>query len=510
VSTTRKIFDLPGLVTERERLRTAGKTVVQCHGCFDIVHPGHLRYFQFAKRQGDVLIISVSGDAVVGKGYDRPYIHQDLRLENLAALELVDYVVLDHNDWAGPVLDAVKPDIYVKGKEYETRADPRFAREKDLVESYGGRVIYSSGDVVYSSTAIISKFRSQFALEPDKIRLFCKEHGIDRAGVDGLLDQMRGKNVVVMGDAILDRYIFCHAGGLAAEAPVLNVTPLREQVYAGGAALIAGQVSALGGHATLLVPRCTDASRLGKELERVGVTLESAGEAARDVMVKTRYLVDDRKVLKVDEGRYAPLAAAEVHSLLERLRELLVDADALIITDFGYGMFGSELAAGVAEAASAAGVPYFADVSGSRASILKFKGSALSTPTERELRHAFADEESGLAPLALRFYRETGAHGLCITLGKRGVLLFEAPASDDQRLRTAYLPALDSHAVDTVGAGDVFLATSVLATLANADMRLAAYVASAVSAVHVSRIGNEPIDLIDVGTYLDGRGELLR
>ena len=125
----------------REKLRDEGKSVVQCHGCFDIVHPGHIRYLQFAKNLGDVLIVSVSADRVVGKGDGRPYIREDLRLENLSVFEFVDYVCLDDNTWAGPVLEALRPDIYVKGQEYETKGDPRFAKEVEVVESHGGRIV---------------------------------------------------------------------------------------------------------------------------------------------------------------------------------------------------------------------------------------------------------------------------------------------------------------------------------------------------------------------------------
>ena len=130
--TDRKIFSVADLAVERKHLREQGKTVVQCHGCFDIVHPGHIRYLRFARSLGDVLIVTVSSDDVVMKGYERPYIPEDLRLDNLAELGCVDYVALSEDEWAGPVLDALQPDIYVKGREYESKNDPRFANEKKI------------------------------------------------------------------------------------------------------------------------------------------------------------------------------------------------------------------------------------------------------------------------------------------------------------------------------------------------------------------------------------------
>lgn len=100
-----KILSINELTEVRSHLRSDGLKVVQCHGCFDIVHPGHIRHLGFAKSQGDILIVSITADSAIDKGYDRPYINQDLRAENLAALECVDYICIDNNDWAGPILD---------------------------------------------------------------------------------------------------------------------------------------------------------------------------------------------------------------------------------------------------------------------------------------------------------------------------------------------------------------------------------------------------------------------
>ena len=105
--------------TVLEERRQDGLTVVQCHGCFDIVHPGHLRYLEFASRQGDILVVTVTGDSQINKGDQRPYIPEELRAESLAALEFVDYVCVDRAPTAVDLLRAVKPDVYVKGREYE-------------------------------------------------------------------------------------------------------------------------------------------------------------------------------------------------------------------------------------------------------------------------------------------------------------------------------------------------------------------------------------------------------
>jgi rfaE bifunctional protein kinase chain/domain/rfaE bifunctional protein nucleotidyltransferase chain/domain len=495
----------------RAQLRAQGRRVVQCHGCFDIVHPGHIRYLRFAKAQGDVLIVSVSADDVVGKGYDRPYINEELRLENLAAFEFVDHVYLDHNTSAVPVLELLEPDVYIKGREYETNADPRFLREKDLVEARGGQVIFSSGDVVYSSSHIIGKYRRQFGMEQERVAFFCRRHDIDGPSIARLLDGLGDKRVLVIGDPILDRYIGCEASSVANESPILSVHPAGEDSYLGGAGLIAAQIVALGGSASLLTFLGQDETALHftEVVERQGVELLAVHADRRPVYVKTRYLVDDTKVFKVNEGRRAPLSSAEVPRLVSRLEAELPRFDAVVITDFGFGMFGTGCVRAIEAAIQRRGIPYYADVSISgHSNILKFGGARVTTPNEQELRFAFGDSESGLSNLAARYFQATGAERLVLTMSKRGVVVFHRPATGEDRLRTDHLPAFAHHAVDTVGAGDVLLAALCAADLADASPQEALYLGSCLAAVKVAQLGNDPVDLEQLRDLLADRSEL--
>src|SRR6476661_5994280 len=139
----RKVCNLDQLLALRRAAATEGKTVVHCHGCFDIVHPGHIHHLQFARSLGDLLIVSVSADTHVNKGVNRPLIPDDLRAASLGALECVDYVYLNPHATAVELVHELQPDSYMKGREYEKSHDPRFQRERDAVTSAGGRVIFS-------------------------------------------------------------------------------------------------------------------------------------------------------------------------------------------------------------------------------------------------------------------------------------------------------------------------------------------------------------------------------
>jgi len=174
-----KIVDLPHLLRIRQVAAADRRTVVLCHGCFDIVHPGHVRYLHFARQQGDILIVSMTSDAAIDKGPLRPYIPQELRAENLAALECVDYVYVDPHPTASALLESVQPDIYIKGGEYETSQDPRFLRERATVESYGGRIVFSSGQPVFSSSYIISHMADEQSLAGTRLAAISEKTDVE-------------------------------------------------------------------------------------------------------------------------------------------------------------------------------------------------------------------------------------------------------------------------------------------------------------------------------------------
>ncbi|MCG8615169.1 MAG: adenylyltransferase/cytidyltransferase family protein, partial [Desulfobacterales bacterium] len=201
----RKIVDIDVLTELSDQLRAEGKTIVHCHGCFDIVHPGHVRYLQFARQQGDSLVVSLTGDDAIEKeDGTRPYIPQELRAENLAALEFVDHVVIADGPTAEPILAALRPHLYIKGKEYEHSTHPGFLAEQQRVEEAGGRVIFSSGQVVFSSTKLITDHITTAAEnlhDTTRLGACCARWGVDANQLRNLVtEQFKGKRIAVIGD----------------------------------------------------------------------------------------------------------------------------------------------------------------------------------------------------------------------------------------------------------------------------------------------------------------------
>lgn len=154
-----KIIDLDEVARRIEGLRAQGKKIVHCHGCFDLMHPGHIKHFQAAKKMGDLLVVTITPDKYVDKGPDRPVFPQDLRAESIAALECVDYVAINRWPTAEETLRLVKPDYYVKGQEFETLEDKtgKIQKEFQTVQEIGAEIRFTD-EIVFSSTTLLNKY----------------------------------------------------------------------------------------------------------------------------------------------------------------------------------------------------------------------------------------------------------------------------------------------------------------------------------------------------------------
>ncbi len=492
------------------KAQAGGQVVVQCHGCFDILHPGHLRYLTWAKERGDLLIVTVSADDVVQKGHLRPYVPQDLRAENLAALEVVDYVAIDSSEWAGPILELLKPDIYVKGKEFENVHTGRLGRERQLVESYGGKVLFSSGDVVYSSTKIIEELRDKLGYADEQVRALCKRHGITEDRLAGIVEGFHGKHILVVGDSIVDKYVHCDRLGMSADAPVLVVRPLESDTFLGGAGIVAQHANALGAEAVFcsVLGDDADGEYARRELERRHIVSELIVDKTRPTTSKTRYLSDGKKLLNVNQFRDQNLDLPVATELQERIARISSGVDAIVICDFGYGVITDGLLESLCSIGSQRKIPVIGDVqcSSQMGNVTRMKGITLVTPSEREARVALCDRESGIADLATMILARTGNQALLVTLAERGLMIFDTggqplgeaakslPLHEIKKLlRPEYLPSFANVVVDSMGAGDAMLAMVGCCLAAGATILESAYLGNCAAAIECRKMGNVPV-----------------
>lgn len=240
----------------RDEFRKQHKTIVLCHGVFDLLHYGHIEHLQEAKKQGDILVVSVTAAKYVKKGPGRPYFNDQQRMTFLASLECVDYVILSEAVTVHDIVRFVQPDVYVKGQEYavaENDVTGNIGPEQEIVEQYGGHIYFTQGEV-YSSTKLLNNF---FGALPEgvieKVHDLRKLFGYDIADkVRAWVEAFANYKVLVIGDIIIDEYVFCKVQGLTTKDAAMSTRYDSMERYAGGALAIARHLANFAGSVDLL------------------------------------------------------------------------------------------------------------------------------------------------------------------------------------------------------------------------------------------------------------------
>ena len=216
---------------------SSGKRLVFVSGNFNILHPGHLRLLRFARECGDYLVVGVHDQTFSGV-----LLPEELRLESVQSISWVNHAFLLH-DPPEKFIEDMHPAIVVKGKEHEEQYNP----EAEAVARYGGKLLFSSGDLTFSSVDLMRQEWSEF--NPSTIRTpkeYLARHGITADAAVEMLEKMDRLRVSVVGDIIVDEYITCDPIGMSQDDPTIVVVPVHHERFAGGAGIVAAHASGLG------------------------------------------------------------------------------------------------------------------------------------------------------------------------------------------------------------------------------------------------------------------------
>ncbi len=466
----------------------AGRTVFVA-GNFNVVHPGHLRLLRFARECGERLVVGVYSDRLAGSAAHVP---ERLRLEGVQSNSWVDEAfVMD--EVVTEAIDRLRPDIVVKGKEHESVFNP----ELQVLERYGGRLLFSSGETVFSSVDLLRK--EFFATDLRSISLpndFMARHGIDPSALQRLLQQFSSLKVCVVGDLIVDEYITCQPLGMSQEDPTIVVTPVDSSRFLGGAGIVAAHAAGLGAQVQFVSFTGSDASRRFAEeaLMAAGVNFQLLMDENRPTTLKQRFRSKGKALLRVSHLRQGAIAAQLQTRMLEHVEQAIQGAAVLVFSDFNYGCLPQSLVDKIIPMARARGLMLAADSQSSSqvGDISRFQHMDLLTPTEREARISTRNQEDGLVVLAEALRRQSSARNILLKLGEEGLLIHAGPeASLD--LPTDRIGSLNSAPRDVAGAGDCLLITSALTLACGGNIWEAALLGSLAAAVQVGRVGNTPI-----------------
>ena len=478
------------------------RKVIMCHGVFDIVHPGHVRHLIYAKSKGDVLVVSVTADEHIAKGSVRPYVPEELRALNLAAFEMVDYVIIDREPTPLSNLRRIQPNYYAKGYEYANGGvNPKTREEIEVLEQYGGEIIFTPGDIVYSSTHLIESFRPNIA--SDKLVSLMEGEGVTFADLRHALGKLAGIRVHVVGDTIVDSHTECSLIGSMSKTPTMSVRFEARRDFTGGAGVVAKHVRAAGGEVTFSTVLGDDAlkDQVLRDLAQHGVRCQAIVDPTRPTTNKNAVVVDGYRLLKIDTLDNRSISERILRELAGRIAA--TPADAVVCSDFRHGIFNRQTIPALIRAIPG-GAYRVADsqVASRWGNILDFKGFDLIAPNEREARFALGDQDSVVRPLGVELFRRAGCKTLMLKLGERGMITFrDRPATDARSFLT--IDSFAERTVDPVGAGDALLAYATLAMVATGNDVIASVLGSFAAAVECERDGNVPVTPADVLAVLD-------
>jgi rfaE bifunctional protein kinase chain/domain len=473
------------------------KKAIMCHGAFDLVHPGHIRHLLYAKSKADILVASLTCDAWIQKSEFRPFVPQDLRAMNLAALEVVDFVIVDQNPTPIENIKFLQPDYFAKGYEYrEGRVPPKTQEEIDTLATYGGEMIFTPGDVVFSSSKFIERCKPKLLTE--KLATLMDSEKVTFGTLRKALEQFQSLRAHVIGDTIVDSYIYCMPISTgASKTPTLSIRFERQVDYAGGAAVVAKHLRAAGAEVLFSTVLGNDDMKdfILKEMAKCGIECRPVIDPTRVTTQKTAFIANSYRVLKYDRVDNRPVVGKALDEL--QATYATSKADGFVFSDFRHGIFNrvtipeltDQLPRGALRVADS-------QVASRWGNILEFKGFDLITPNEREARFALADQDSVIRPLALELYQQAQCKLLILKLGERGTITYRW-ASDDVRAFFT-LDSFAENVVDPVGAGDALLAYATLALMAGQGPVVASILGGIAAGVACEHDGNWQVTPLEI------------
>jgi len=488
-----KIQNLKNLANKLNKFKKKGKKIILCHGVFDVLHIGHVKHFESAKKMGDILVVSVTPDKFVKKGPNRPIFPLNLRMQSLASLQVIDYVVPNTSDTAVyPILN-LKPHIYCKGKDYSNiKLDHsgNIIKEINAIKKVKGSINFTN-DILFSSSKIINesnlnltKSQSDFLYSIKKDKLI-KENDVPR-----LINSFKDLKVLVIGETIIDEYVYCDPLGKSAKEPVLAVKYLKSKKIIGGTMSIAKNLSSFCKKVTVL-------SYIGEKSEQIKFIKKNLAKNIFPIFLKKKNsctIIKKRYVDQVSRSKILGVYSIEDQLINKKEEKILSNIilnqipkhDLVIVSDYGHGFINDKIAKLILKKSNYLSVN--AQINASNIgfhTISKYKNADLVIINENEMRHEMRDKSSQLNELIKRLGKKINTKLLTVTSGNQGSKTFNKKT---KKLHSC--PAFAHKVVDKIGAGDTMLAILSLAVFKKIDIRLGMFFSALAASINIQSEAN--------------------
>lgn len=473
------------------KMQAEGHVVVMAHGVFDLLHMGHVRHLEEARSHGSKLIVTVTPDRYVNKGPGRPVFSEAMRAEMLAALASVDWVAVNATPTAEAALERIQPDIFAKGPDY---ADPnqdvtgKIRAEQKAVERHGGKLVITD-DVTLSSSELINRHLNPF--EPSVRAFLDTMRGNGECHtILGLLEEASKMRVLIVGETIIDEYRYVQPMSKTPKENLIATLYQSREVFAGG-------VIATANHAASICREVDVLTVLGAEDDHADLVRASLKPNVRlhvlrrekgPTPLKCRY-IDPNHMRKLFEVYYmddAPAAPEWQAKLNAEIVALAGGRDVVIANDFGHGMIARSTVNALIEHAKFLAVNTQTNSANFGYNLIsKYPRADYVCIDGPEARLAVGDKFSPIeAVIAEKVAQMVASPRIVVTQGQHGCTAYAENEPPCQ------VPAFADKVVDTVGAGDAFLAITAPLVAAGGAIRHVAFIGNVAGALKVNIVGH--------------------
>ncbi len=498
----KKIRNLNELRKTIADLKKQNRRIAHCHGVFDLIHPGHIRHLAAAKKEADVLVVTVTADQFVKKGPGRPIFNENLRAETLASFSSVDYVAINHAPTAVNCIKLLKPDVYVKGQDYIDKSKDvtgKISEEEEAITSIGGRIAFTN-EITFSSSNLINEHLQVF---PKETRNYLKSIAskYPLSYIFDSLDRIRKLKVLVIGEAIIDQYHQCQGLDKSRKSNVVVYKYISEESFAGGSLAIANHIAGLSKDVTLLTITGDDNKSFEpflKDKMKANVKMINFTRPEAKTIIKRRFVNSNQKLFEICYLSNNPIGRKLENKILSKLKSIIRDYDLVIVSDFGHGFLTDNLAAMICKEAKFLAVN--TQTNGANMGfnfITRYSNVNYAALDELELRYAAHDKIGELSQIMKSVAGKIKCENLIVTRGNYGAL------SLTKKKGVLSAPALATNVIDPVGAGDAFFAFTAPLVAAGVPQDLVVFIGNAVGALAVQIICNrDPVDLVDLKKFI--------
>lgn len=491
INNSKKIYDLDQIKLIVAEIKKNGKTISLCHGVFDLLHPGHVQHFKEASNLSDYLFVSITADQYVNKGPGRPLFEQQIRAQTLAALEVIDFVVISDSTTAVTVIENISPDYYVKGSDYKNSDDDvtgNIDKEQKAVEDKNGKLYFTSG-LTSSSSMLINKFFTT-ANQGTKnwIDKFNAEYGYK--SVAKYLEKVSKLNVLALGETIIDQYTSCTTLAKSSKDPILAFHKLSTSYFPGGILAIANNSGSWTNHVKVIsfvAPRDFNIQSFeSSKNKNISTVFYEAKD--RPTILKHRFVETGSSTRVFEYYDFSDLDMPQDYSdkMIEIINSSVASYDLIVAADYGHGFFTKEVIKSIEDSEIFLAVNTQANA-GNRGynTISKYAKADLISLNGAELQLELRNHKPDYLEIVPKLIKNMSAKFAVVTLGAEGLIVFDNQGNFEKA------PALAQKLVDKVGAGDSVFAIASLLAKVNAPLPVIGFLANLVAAHEVSQLGHQ-------------------